>query len=108
VLFDGVCDLCSGAVRWLLERDPERRLRFASLQSDAARRALTAAGVPDPARLPDSIVLLDEAGVHVRSGAVLRIARHLGLPYSLSWVGMAVPRPVRDGIYGWMARRRYR
>ena len=43
VLFDGVCNLCNSVVQWLVERDPEGRLRFASLQSRSARRALAAA-----------------------------------------------------------------
>lgn len=108
VLFDGVCNLCNSAVQWLIERDPEGRLSFASLQSRAARGVLAAAQVDDASKLPDSIVLVDQAGVHVRSAAALRIAGLLGFPYSLARIALLVPRPVRDAVYELVARNRYR
>lgn len=108
VLFDGVCNLCNRAVVWLLERDDEARLRFASLQSGAARELLQQSGVADPRTLPDSIVLVDHDRVHLRSTAALRIAGMLGFPYSLLRLALVVPRPLRDGVYNFIARHRYR
>lgn len=108
LLFDGVCNLCNGAVQWLLERDHDGRLRFASLQSQAARWVLAEAGVDDASALPDSMVLVDAAGVHVRSTAALRVARLLGFPYNWATAGFVVPRFLRDAIYRWVARNRYR
>jgi len=108
VLFDGVCNLCNAAVQWLIERDPAGTLHYASLQSDAARDALADAGVEDATTLPDSIVLIDDAGVHVRSSAALRIGAALGFPYTLGRAGLVIPRPLRDGVYRMVARNRYR
>jgi predicted DCC family thiol-disulfide oxidoreductase YuxK len=105
VLFDGVCNLCNGAVQWLLARDRRQRLSFASLQSQAARRALEAAGVTGA--LPDSIVLVENGRVSTRSDALLRIAGQLGFPWSLAGVARVVPRPLRDALYDWIARHRY-
>jgi len=105
VLFDGVCNLCNGAVQWLLARDRRERLRFASLQSQAARRALDDAGVRGA--LPDSIVLVENGRAYTRSDAVLRIAAQLGLPWSLAGALRITPRPVRDAVYAWIARHRY-
>ena len=102
VLFDGVCNLCNGAVRFILARDPAARFRFASLQSDAARRLLGDGG---PA---ETIVLLDAGKTYVKSTAALRIARGLRFPWPLLYAFVAVPRPVRDLIYDWVARHRYR
>lgn len=106
VLFDGVCNLCTAGVRFVIERDPAARFSFASLQSDTARRLLADAGVSAP--LPDSIVLLDAAGVHTRSDAALRIAAGLRLPWSLAAGLRIVPRALRDGVYDFVARHRYR
>lgn len=109
ILFDGVCNLCNSAVQWVIERDKEGRFDFAALQSDAARREL--AMVMDEkeiAALPDSIVLLDSDGVHIRSAAALRIARGLGSPFALLRLGIVLPRPIRDAIYDLIARNRYR
>jgi predicted DCC family thiol-disulfide oxidoreductase YuxK len=108
VLFDGVCNLCNATVQWLIARDAEGRLRYASLQSKAAGAALIVAGVEDPKSLGDSIVFLDGAGVHVRSSAVIRIGAELGFPYTLGKIALLVPRPLRDAVYKTVARHRYR
>ncbi len=109
ILFDGVCNLCNSTVRWVIERDKEGRFDFASLQSDVARREL--GKVMDPKEidaLPDSIVLLDSDGVHVRSAAALRILRGLGSWFLLLRLGVVLPGPIRDAIYDMVARNRYR
>jgi predicted DCC family thiol-disulfide oxidoreductase YuxK len=104
ILFDGVCNLCHAAVAW--ERDKGLVFRFASLQSAAARDVLTAAG--QTAELPDSVVLVDEQGVHTRSAAAIRVARRLGFPWSLAVLASPLPGFFRDAAYAWVARNRYR
>ncbi|MGE3174744.1 MAG: thiol-disulfide oxidoreductase DCC family protein [Planctomycetota bacterium] len=106
VLFDGDCTLCNGAVQFVLRRDPRGRFRFAALQSGAARALLAGRVAGDP--LPDSMVLVQGDAIHLRSGAALRIARGLGLPWSLAAVFLLVPRPLRDLVYDFVARRRHR
>ena len=106
ILFDGVCNLCNGAVRFVLRRERLRRFAFAPLQS-AAATALLARHASSGA-LPDSIVLVDAAGLHTRSSAALRIARQLRFPWMLLAAGLVVPRPIRDAVYDVIARRRYR
>jgi predicted DCC family thiol-disulfide oxidoreductase YuxK len=109
ILFDGVCNLCNSVVQWVIERDAEKRFVFASLQSDTARRRLERVLSSEEIHaLPDSVVLIDSDGVHVRSAAAMRIARGLGAPYALLGLGVALPRPVRDAIYNLVARKRYR
>ena len=109
ILFDGVCNLCNSAVRWVIERDKEGRFDFASLQSDAARRELVKVmDANEIDALPDSMVLLDSDGVHVRSAAALRILRGLGSWFLLLRLGVVLPRPIRDLIYDLIARNRYR
>ena len=105
VLFDGVCHLCNATVQWIVRRDRHARFRFAPLQSAAARTALAAAGAPTD--VLESLVLIDAAGVHVRSDAVLRIAGGLGFPWSLAAAALIVPRGLRDPFYVWVARHRY-
>jgi predicted DCC family thiol-disulfide oxidoreductase YuxK len=102
VLFDGVCNLCNGAVQFILARDPAGRFRFASLQSNAARRLLKGDAPPE------TIVLIDAGKTYTRSAAALRIARGLRFPWPLLYAFVAVPRPLRDLAYRWVARHRYR
>jgi predicted DCC family thiol-disulfide oxidoreductase YuxK len=106
ILFDGVCNLCNGFVQSVIERDPPGRFQFAALQSEAARRILAGHDAPNP--LVESVVLIEEGRVYTGSTAALRIARGLRFPWPLAGVLLAIPRPLRDGIYAGVARRRYR
>jgi predicted DCC family thiol-disulfide oxidoreductase YuxK len=106
VLFDGVCNLCNGAVRFIVRRDPAGRFRFAPLQSEAGRAALREAGAP--AGELESIVLIEAGHAHFRSAAALRIARGLRFPWPLLALGLAIPPFLRDPLYDFIARRRYR
>jgi predicted DCC family thiol-disulfide oxidoreductase YuxK len=106
VLFDGVCNLCNGAVNFIIDRDPDGYFRFAPLQSDAAERLL--AGTDTAGATLDTIILVEDGHVSMRSTAALRIARRLSGPWPLLAAFLAVPRPLRDAVYDWVAARRYR
>lgn len=106
LLFDGVCNLCNGAVRFVLERDTGSYFRFAALQSDAGRRQLEAHQMP--ADELASLVLIEDGRVYVRSEAALRVARRLGYPWPLLWALRWVPLGARDLVYDWIAAHRYR
>lgn len=106
MLFDGTCAFCEGSVRFIARRDPAGYFRFGASQSPQAARLLAEHGIsPDMAR---SIVLIEEGQVYLRSTASLRIAKRLGLPWSLAGVFLAVPVPLRDAAYGVVARIRHR
>ena len=110
ILFDGLCNLCNGAVAWIITRDRARTFRFASLQSRAGQEVIAAAGFVG--QLPDSIVLVDAADgkprLRTRSDATIGIARHLGFPWMLASLALILPRVLRDGLYSWVAANRYR
>lgn len=106
MLFDGVCNLCNGTVDFIIDRDPQARFRFAALQSDSARPLLARCGLP--AQFLDNIVLVEDGACYLRSAAALRIARGLRFPWPLLYAFVLVPRPLRDAVYDWVARNRYR
>ena len=106
ILFDGVCNLCNGFVRFVIERDSGAHFRFAALSSPAAGRLLADAGVKPP--LPDTIILIQDGAVYYRSDAPLRIARGLRFPWPLAYGLVVVPRFIRDRVYDVIAARRYR
>jgi predicted DCC family thiol-disulfide oxidoreductase YuxK len=107
LLFDGVCNLCNGAVVFVIRRDPRARFRFAPLQSPAADALLASRGVARGG-LPDSFVLVEDGHVHIRSTAALRVARRLRFPWPLFAAFLVVPRLLRDPLYDLVARNRYR
>jgi len=110
VLFDGVCNLCVGSVRFIVARDPRGRFRFASLQSEAgaALVARHAGGAGIDGGIPDSIALIEDGTLYWRSDAALRIARGLSGAWPVLGAFLIVPRFVRDGVYRFIAARRYR
>jgi len=105
LLFDGVCNLCNGVVQFIIPRDPEGRLRFAPLQSEAGRGLLAGHGLSTTSL--DSVVLVEDGTVYRKSDAVLRVAELLGWPYRAATVAHVVPRTVRDGVYDLVADTRY-
>ena len=105
VVFDGVCNFCSGAVRFILEHDLRGRLRFAPVQSATGRALLVQNGI-DPSDVQTFLLIAGDE-VYMRSDAALEIARDLG---GWRWlrVLVLVPRALRDWMYGVLARNRYR
>jgi len=111
VLFDGVCNLCAGLVRFLLRRDRRRRLRFAALQSAAGQALLGRhgwAGIARAGGTLETFVVIEAGRARVRSAAALHLARRLPWPWPLLAVLVLLPRPIRDALYAFVARHRYR
>jgi predicted DCC family thiol-disulfide oxidoreductase YuxK len=106
VLFDGVCNLCNGTVDFVIERDPRAYFRFAAIQSEPAQPLLRQCRLPS--RFLDNIVLVEDGSCYAGSTAALRIVRHLRAPWPLLYTLVVVPRPLRDAVYFWIARNRYR
>jgi predicted DCC family thiol-disulfide oxidoreductase YuxK len=109
ILFDGVCNLCSGVVRFVIARDPHARFRFAALQSDAARRVCAEVGATPPAAVdPDTIIVIADGRALERSDAALAIASRLPFPWPMFGVFRILPRALRDWLYRFVAKNRYR
>jgi predicted DCC family thiol-disulfide oxidoreductase YuxK len=108
LLFDGVCNLCNGAVQFIVDHDRTKQIRFASLQSDGGRALLEKHGVAVPEGDPETMLLVENGRVLDRSTAALHVAAHLTFPFWLGRVFLLVPRPLRDLVYGFVARNRYR
>lgn len=106
VLFDGVCNLCNTSVNYIIDHDTDGYFKVASLQSDAAQALL--ADYALPADYLDSLVLVEDGEVYMRSTAALRIARRLDGAVRLLTIFLAIPEPLRDIVYAWIARNRYR
>jgi predicted DCC family thiol-disulfide oxidoreductase YuxK len=105
IFFDGVCGLCNRFVDLVLDVDRARIFRFAPLQGETARALLP----PQPADpLAWSMLYLDEHGLHDESDATLGVYRRLGGLWSLLALLRFVPRAIRNPVYRFVARNRYR
>lgn len=108
IVFDGVCLLCSRWVRFLLKHDRAARYRFAAMQSDSGRALLLAHGL-DP-ESPLSFLLVEGGRGYTDSDAIARVLHGLDAR-RWRWLGRAmrlVPRRLRDPMYRFVARHRYR
>jgi len=105
VLFDGVCNLCSGTIQFVIEHDPESHFRFAPLQSETAEKLLADVGFDDYDF--DTFVLVDGDDYYTKSDAALRVASELEFPWSLAGSLRVIPRPIRDAVYDTVGSHRY-
>jgi predicted DCC family thiol-disulfide oxidoreductase YuxK len=105
ILYDGVCVFCSRWIRFVAARDSERRFRFTAIQSGYGTRLAQAFGI-DP-QDPDTNAVIHGGVACLKSDGALTV---LSLLPGWSWarVLLAVPRPLRDAVYGLLARNRYR
>ncbi|KAM7480359.1 hypothetical protein LguiA_028572 [Lonicera macranthoides] len=106
MLFDGVCNLCNGGVKFVRDNDRQRRIRFEALQSEAGKKLLLKSG-----RAPDdisSVVLVEKDRSYIKSEAVLKIMEYIDLPFpQLAFFLQFVPLFVRDFVYENIANNRY-
>lgn len=107
ILFDGVCNLCDQSVQFIIKRDVKKQFRYASLDSDLGKKLLSERGI-DRSKI-DSIVLIDpNTAYYVKSSAALEISKQLkGWPTILQ-VFLIFPSWMRDPIYDFIAKNRYR
>ncbi len=104
VLFDGVCVLCSGWVRFIVERDPEARFSFLPIQSEEGRALATALGIsPDE---PETNAIVRGGHVHFKSDSAIAVLSTLPGWRWTRWLH-PLPRPLRDWAYDRIARNRY-
>lgn len=107
ILFDGVCNLCDSFVQFVIKRDKKDVFRFVPLQSELGQHILEHIGI-DPKNI-DSMVLY-EPGVayYYKSGAAIEIARTLGGFISITGIFKLLPDFVRNPIYDYVAKNRYK
>ena len=106
ILFDGVCNLCNSAVKFVLKRDKDSVFKFASLQSDIAKKLLKdfkVSGIDN-----GTFVLIVDGEVYTRSTAALKVSKHLSGLWPLMTIFMIVPRFIRDWVYNLVSKNRYR
>ena len=106
IYFDGVCNLCTRAVQFLLKHDKKNVFRFASLQGESGQGMLAANNFPQDHF--KTFILEEDGRIFTRSEAALRITRRLGGGWPLLYGLMIVPSFIRDTIYDLIADHRYK
>ncbi len=107
LFFDGSCAFCSKSVQYVVRFDGRERISFAPLQGELAREK----GFSGYAAATNgSMVLLRESDgrVFMHSDALIELAHALGGFWRFFKIARLIPRWLRDGVYRWIARNRYR
>jgi predicted DCC family thiol-disulfide oxidoreductase YuxK len=105
-LFDGVCVLCAGGVRYVLKHERAHIMRFVAIQSREGRDLASAHGIDPDA--PESFLFIESGEALGKSDGVLALVRHLDGPARFILLGQGLPRVMRDWLYDRVARNRYR
>ena len=106
LLFDGVCNLCNGLVRFIIKRDRAGKFKFASLQSETGQQWLQRFGLVKNEF--GSFVLIQGDKYYLKSKAALKMFKELGGIWKALYIFILLPRPVRDFLYDLVARSRYK
>ncbi|MGM7681925.1 thiol-disulfide oxidoreductase DCC family protein [Cytobacillus sp. Hm23] len=105
IVFDGVCNLCNGAVQFLLKRDKRDALRFTAMQSEVAKELLVTYQVPTNV---DSFVFINGNKYYIKSTAALQVSKYLSGLWKVFYLCIIIPVPIRDFIYDWVAKNRFK
>jgi predicted DCC family thiol-disulfide oxidoreductase YuxK len=105
ILFDGLCGLCSGLPAFIAKHDRALRFRYSWCQSEEGRSIATRYGISSQS--PETLIYVERGTPFFKSLACVKIARGLDFPWRLLWIGVLIPRPIRDRIYDMISRHRY-
>jgi len=105
LLFDGVCNLCNHSVQWVIKYDKARNFRFTSQQSDYGQALLKQHQLSDA--LLQTLILIENGKAYTQSTAVLRVTRKMDGLWPVLYPLIFVPRPIRDMVYNYIAKKRY-
>lgn len=105
-LFDSVCVLCNGAISTTLKYEKAPTIDFVSIHSADGRAIAQQYGIdPDD---PDTFLFLDHGRSFAQSDGVIALSKHMKAPFSWIRFGVIIPKAMRDWLYRFVARRRYR
>lgn len=106
-MFDGVCNLCNGAIQFIIKRDKKDSFRYAALQSDTGLRLVSERGI-DTTKVDSFILIEPGVAYFVKSDAALRIGQQFGGLWKALTIFTWIPRTFRNAIYDLVAKNRYK
>ena len=105
LFFDGYCNLCNGLVDWVMKQDRRQTIQFASLQGKTAAEKLNLSSSKIDF---DTVIYFKDQQTFERSNAILELLNDLGGFWRLFYIFKVIPVFMRDFIYNWVAKNRFR
>jgi len=106
IIFDGECNLCNGAVNFIINRDPNCKFAFAPLQGQFAQGYIKLHGL-EPLMF-NTLFLIKDDNRYIRSDAAIEIAKELSGQWKWLRLFTFIPKPIRDFCYQLLAKNRYK
>jgi predicted DCC family thiol-disulfide oxidoreductase YuxK len=106
ILFDGVCNFCNSAVNFVIKKNARQNILFTPMQSAAGQKLLEFYHLP--ADDMKSFIFIENDNVYKQSTAALKVCRYLRGLWPLCYGFIIVPKFIRDGVYNWIAKNRYK
>jgi predicted DCC family thiol-disulfide oxidoreductase YuxK len=106
IVFDGACNWCNAWINFTIDHDPQGKFKLGMLQSEHAKQILQELQLSTEDF--ETFLLLEQTRIFTKSTAALKIAKHLSGLWPLLYLFIVVPRPLRDAIYDFVARHRYK
>ena len=106
ILFDGVCNFCNSAVNFTLKRNKKANIMFAPMQSGAGAKILQQYNLDQNDM--KSFIFIDNGVVYKQSTGALRVCKYLSGLWPICYGLIIIPKFIRDGIYNWIAKNRYK
>ena len=107
ILFDGVCNLCNTSVQYVIKHDKKNKFMFAALQSNIGLQLINQYQI-DTKKTHSILLYTPKNGISSKSAAALQIAKHLGFPQHLLSIFLIVPAVIRNWVYDYIAKNRYK
>ncbi|WP_242206232.1 thiol-disulfide oxidoreductase DCC family protein [Aestuariivivens insulae] len=107
IVFDGVCNLCNGAVNYVIKHDKKNKFMFTALQSNAGQQLVNDFNI-NTSKIDSILLYTPQKSITYKSTAVLKIAYQLGFPHNMMGVFFIIPPFIRNRIYDGIAKNRYR
>jgi len=107
ILFDGVCNLCNASVQYVIKQDKNNLFMFTALQSNVGQNIIEHYNI-DTSKIDSILLYTPKKGIHYKSTAALKVASQLGFPINLMIVFLIVPNFIRNWVYDYIAKNRYK
>jgi len=106
IFFDGECNFCNKSVQFVIRRDKKNKFLFSSLQENYAKETLKSFQITN--KDLNTSYLYHNQTLYTKSSCALHIAKQLSGLWPLLYVFIIIPKPIRDKVYSYIAKNRYR
>lgn len=105
VLYDGQCSFCNGAVQWIIARDQFGKINYAAIEGELGQQLIRHYNIPDTI---DSLICIDHNKAYLYSSGAIQVTKHLDGIWKVLFAFKIIPAIIRNPIYKWFAKNRYR